>query len=71
MENTSGLSSTERQDRIIHLLEREGRVTIAHVCELFQVSQATSRRDLEILSEQGHLRRVHGGATALHQGRRL
>jgi DeoR/GlpR family transcriptional regulator of sugar metabolism len=67
METNRGFSNTERQDRMLHLLDREGRMTIPQICELFHVSQATARRDLETLSAQGHLRRVHGGAITLRQ----
>ncbi len=67
MEVINGISNTERQERLLQLLEREGRITVAQICQQFDVSEATARRDLEILSDQGQLRRVHGGAIALRQ----
>ena len=43
---------------------RPGRSTSADLAERFGVSQATLRRDLQILEEQRLLRRTHGGALA-------
>jgi DeoR/GlpR family transcriptional regulator of sugar metabolism len=56
------LSSEERQSNIINLLVRQGRLSVGEIVEQFKVSEATARRDLEALSEQGKLQRVHGGA---------
>ncbi len=67
MEVINGISNTERQERLLQLLEHEGRITVSQLCQQFDVSKATARRDLEILSDQGRLRRVHGGAIALRQ----
>jgi DeoR/GlpR family transcriptional regulator of sugar metabolism len=61
----SNISNTERQQQIVRMVERQHRVSIAEVCEFFTVSEATARRDLETLSEQGKLERVHGGAIPL------
>ncbi|RMG65838.1 MAG: DeoR/GlpR transcriptional regulator [Chloroflexi bacterium] len=63
----SVLSSPERQNQILQLLARNQRITVAEVCETFEVSEATARRDLEALAEQGKLQRVHGGAIALRE----
>ena len=62
METGISLSGIERQDHILRLLEHQQRLTVARICEEFSVSEATARRDLEILAEQGKLQRVHGGA---------
>jgi DeoR family transcriptional regulator, aga operon transcriptional repressor len=34
---------------------------------MFSISEATARRDLEVLTEQNYIRRVHGGAISLKQ----
>ncbi len=60
-------SSPERQNQILQILARNQRISVAEVCELFDVSEATARRDLEALAEQGRLQRVHGGAIALSE----
>jgi DeoR/GlpR family transcriptional regulator of sugar metabolism len=59
------ISSIERQEQICALIEREKRVTVAQICNIFSVSEATARRDLETLSDQGKVHRVHGGAIQL------
>ncbi len=56
------ISSEDRQTDIVTLLLRQGRLSVAEIVEQFGVSEATARRDLETLAEQGKIRRVHGGA---------
>lgn len=57
----------ERQYSILNLLARQGRLSVAEIVERFKVSEATARRDLETLAEQGKLQRVHGGALPIKQ----
>ncbi len=59
------LSSPERQNQILQILARNQRISVSEVCEIFDVSEATARRDLEALAEQRKLQRVHGGAIPL------
>jgi len=61
------LSNYERQLELARVLERVGRISIAEICEQFNISEATARRDLDVLSEQGLLHRVHGGAVLIRQ----
>lgn len=61
------VSSEDRQINIVSLLARQGRLSVAEIVEQFQVSEATARRDLETLAEQGRIQRVHGGALPLKQ----
>lgn len=61
------LSSPERQQQIARLLSRQQRLSVAEICEQFSISEATARRDLEALAEQGKLQRVHGGAILVEQ----
>jgi len=67
MSNFAILSNYERQSQLARLIELEGRISIAKICERFGVSEATARRDLETLSARGVVQRVHGGAIAVHQ----
>jgi DeoR/GlpR family transcriptional regulator of sugar metabolism len=53
---------TKRQEKIRQLIRREGQLTVAEMCAQFNISEATARRDLEELSDQGALHRTHGGA---------
>jgi DeoR/GlpR family transcriptional regulator of sugar metabolism len=64
MENTF-VSGTDRQIQILQYIQRQQRISVAEICELFAVSEATARRDLDTLAEDGKVQRVHGGAIAL------
>jgi DeoR family transcriptional regulator, aga operon transcriptional repressor len=61
------LPGEDRQSEILKLIIQEGRITVPDICEVYHVSEATARRDLETLASQGRLRRVHGGAIALQK----
>jgi DeoR/GlpR family transcriptional regulator of sugar metabolism len=54
--------TAERRQRILDLLEREGKLVAAHLAEQFQLSHDTIRRDLRDLADEGLIRKVHGGA---------
>ena len=59
--NSRKLLSTEREALILRCMA-EGVKTVGGLVEELNVSEATVRRDLENLEQQGLLRRVHGGA---------
>jgi DeoR/GlpR family transcriptional regulator of sugar metabolism len=52
----------ERQRKILELIARNNRVTVADLVTFFEVSEMTARRDLADLAREGLLRRVYGGA---------
>ena len=52
----------ERYQEIIEILKENPIVTVADFAERLSVSMETIRKDLNILSEQGKIVRVHGGA---------
>src|SRR5690554_8038930 len=54
----------ERRKYILELVEQHSSVTVAELCQSLQVSEMTIRRDLRMLSDEGLLQRVHGGAIA-------
>lgn len=54
----------ERLDRIIALLQEQGRVSVIELSDMFGVSSVTIRNDLTLLEKQGWLIRTHGGAMA-------
>ncbi len=64
---TTFVSGTDRQKQILQLLERQQRISVTELCNTFDISEATARRDLENLASQGKLQRVHGGAIVLTQ----
>jgi len=55
--------AAERQDRILDEVRRRGAVRVSELSLLLDVSDMTIRRDLDALSSQGQLDKVHGGAT--------
>ena len=54
-----------RQDRIIHILEQQGFVTVRYLVEVLQYSTATVNRDLNALEQQGLVKRSYGGVEAV------
>lgn len=56
----------ERQNQILSLLEERGTVRTVDLAEEFQVTDETIRRDLQILSDNQQLTRIHGGASSLN-----
>ncbi len=63
------LIPAQRQALIRERLENSKVVSNAELCDLLGVSEATVRRDLELLEEQGILERTHGGAVLSQQMR--
>ncbi|HEX4247701.1 MAG TPA: DeoR/GlpR family DNA-binding transcription regulator [Pseudonocardia sp.] len=55
----------ERRSRIMSVLETQGRVRIAELVALLDVSEPTVRKDLSALEQHRLLRRTHGGAIAV------
>ena len=57
----------ERRERIREIVEARRGARLETLSLALGVSQATIRRDLEHLASEGRLRRVHGGAVAMHE----
>ena len=55
---------SDRRRKIVEMVQQSGSMTVAGLCELFDVSEMTIRRDLRDLDREGSLRRVHGGAVS-------
>lgn len=55
--------AAERQQVILEQAQSKGAVRTSDLAQFFDVSEETVRRDLEKLTEAGHLARTHGGAT--------
>ena len=55
----------ERAVAILTLIEQQGAASVAQLCQATGASEATIRRDLTQLHQQGRLNKVHGGAVAL------
>lgn len=56
------LFAEERKNKILDLILREKKVTVAQLSDLFSVTGATVRTDLRELESTGLLTRTHGGA---------
>src|SRR5262245_8485088 len=61
------LLTKQRQQAIVEMVARDGQATVDHLRQLFDVSHATIRRDLDDLHTQGLVLRTHGGAVRLNQ----
>ena len=55
--------TAERHQIILDLLSRTGVVELQSLVQRTKSSESTIRRDLALLEELGHLKRIHGGAT--------
>src|SRR5947207_6918344 len=55
----------ERHHLILKLIDERSIVSIVQLAELLSASDATLRRDINALAEQGQLRRIRGGAEAI------
>lgn len=54
--------ATDRHNVILDILAKEGSVRNSELVKILQVSLETIRRDLEYLSKEGLVQKVHGGA---------
>jgi DeoR family transcriptional regulator of aga operon len=62
MESTFDLYPAERQQRILSLLNQNGRTSVSELSQMFRVSEVTVRADLQTLAAQNLIVRTHGGA---------
>ncbi len=54
----------ERQEKIYEILNKQGSATVEQLTQAVYASEATIRRDLQKMEQQGRIKRVWGGATA-------
>jgi DeoR family glycerol-3-phosphate regulon repressor len=59
----------ERRERIAAVVREASRASVDELAQLLEISRETVRRDLTLLSEQGVLRKVHGGAVHFQSAR--
>lgn len=57
----------DRINEINNLLKERPTLSIKELCELFQVSKNTIRRDISVLASQGIIQKVYGGIVLCHQ----
>jgi DeoR family transcriptional regulator of aga operon len=58
----SGRKGDLRREAILQALKRQGRITVAEIVDRFQCSEATARRDLDLLERTEPVIRTIGGA---------
>lgn len=56
---------TKRIDLISQYVNEHNKVTLDKLCEVFDVSKNTIRRDIGLLSNQGKLKKVYGGVVSV------
>lgn len=66
-ENTPS-AHQERMEKIFQLLSQQRMVRVTELQELLGVSDMTVRRCLNLMAEDGLIKRVHGGAIAIEGG---
>lgn len=57
------MGTIERHQKIIAQINQHGQVKVQDLCNEFEVSSVTIRKDLKLLEDKGILYRMHGGAT--------
>lgn len=55
----------ERRQKILDILQKDGRVVAKELSDLFHISVDSVRRDLNIMENQGLLQKTYGGAIAI------
>lgn len=61
----SAVKVNMRRDAITDLVNQAGSITVEELAEQLNASRETIRRDLNLLVDRGHIRKYHGGASAL------
>lgn len=62
MDENEKIFVEERRERILAMLAKQKRVTIAELSKTFNLGEATIRRDLNEMEARGLILRTHGGA---------
>ena len=57
----------ERQEKILELLNENGKVLVKELAEMFGVTEDSIRKDLSALELDGQLKRTYGGAVAIKE----
>ena len=57
----------ERHNKILELLTKQDTVTVGELSQGLETSESTIRRDLITLDKMGKVKKVHGGAAAIHR----
>lgn len=66
-EGVNRVLTEERHEKILELLKVQGSAAVTDLAKALNTSESTIRRDLVSLDRMNKLKKVHGGATALHE----
>ncbi len=58
----SSIFAEERKNKIIEIINKQGKIVVPELCDIFGVSASTIRNDLKALENENLLKRTHGGA---------
>lgn len=66
-EKLTECGTDERRNKIIEILNKQGKVKVNELSKMFEISEVTTRNDLAKLESMGMLERVHGGAVSTYR----
>ena len=67
----SAMFIEERHAKILEMLERDGKVLVKELSEIFGVTEDSIRKDLSSLELDGKLKRTYGGAVGIKAKRKI
>lgn len=67
MENDSmqELNAAERRSQIAQMVRERGKVFVADLVKMYDLTETSIRRDLVLLEQERRLKRIHGGAVSI------
>jgi len=66
-EKLNDYGAEERRNKIVEIVNKQGKVRVNQLSKLFDISEVTIRNDLAKLESLGLLERVHGGAVSSYR----
>ena len=66
-ERMNDYGAEERRNKIVEIINKQGKVKVNQLSKLFNISEVTIRNDLAKLESMGILERVHGGAVSSYR----
>lgn len=57
----------ERRNAIVEMINKQKKATVQELCDKYTASPGTIRTDLQVLEDNGLLKRTHGGAISINR----
>jgi DeoR/GlpR family transcriptional regulator of sugar metabolism len=67
LEGVGSVFAQERLEKILYILNKEGKVVVKELSKRFEVTEDCIRKDLKQLESDGKLKRIYGGAVQKRQ----